>query len=479
MKKFKLFLDNMIIYGLGGAMSMAIPVIMVPVVTRMIPDTSDYGLNDLANTLITFARAVAVMGMYDAMYRMFFEKDSMEYKKTVCSTALWFTVIHSAVISVMMIIFRVPLSKLFFGDEKYTYLVYIAAVSTLTGAASSILAAPTRMQNKRKVYLAANAMGPLFSYAIAVPLILMGRYDTALPLAAMISGIIMAVSFVRLNKKWFRISLFDWEELKKLLVLAIPIMPGFIFYWIFNSCDRIMITSFIGTQASGVYAAGSKLGMASQLIYLAFSGGWQYFAFSTMKEHDQVETNSLVFEYLGIITFLSSAFMCVVSLPVYELFFTGDYIDGYIAAPYLFMAPLFQMLFQIAGNQFLVIKKTWPTMLILAAGAILNVIMNLALIPLIEIEGAAVATLLSYVFCVLLVMAVCIRTGLMNVRKRFLVAVFLFLIFVLAWRILLLEDKSGVLIFAVYACAVLALYKKDIRFLLERVKGFIVKPHEN
>lgn len=219
--------------------------------------------------------------------------------------------------------------------------------------------------------------------------------------------------------------------------------------------------------------------MASQLIYLAFSGGWQYFAFSTMKEHDQVETNSLVFEYLGIITFLSSAFMCVVSLPVYELFFTGDYIDGYIAAPYLFMAPLFQMLFQIAGNQFLVIKKTWPTMLILAAGAILNVIMNLALIPLIEIEGAAVATLLSYVFCVLLVMAVCIRTGLMNVRKRFLVAVFLFLIFVLAWRILLLEDKSGVLIFAVYACAVLALYKKDIRFLLERVKGFIVKPHEN
>jgi len=28
------------------------------------------------------------------------------------------------------------------------------------------------------------------------------------------------------------------------------------------------------------------------LIYTAFAGGWQYFAFSTMKEDDQVQSNS-------------------------------------------------------------------------------------------------------------------------------------------------------------------------------------------
>ena len=52
-----------------------------------------------------------------------------------------------------------------------------------------------------------------------------------------------------------------------------------------------MITNMLGIDAAGLYAVGSKLGMASQLIYMAFAGGWQYFAFSTMKEKDQVDTN--------------------------------------------------------------------------------------------------------------------------------------------------------------------------------------------
>ena len=57
-----------------------------------------------------------------------------------------------------------------------------------------------------------------------------------------------------------------------------------------------MITNMIGIGAAGIYSVGSKLGHASQLIYTAFAGGWQYFAFSTMKEKEQVKSNSLIFE---------------------------------------------------------------------------------------------------------------------------------------------------------------------------------------
>ena len=44
---------------------------MVPIVTRLMPDSSYYGISDLSNTVIQFGSAFAVMGMYDAMYRMF------------------------------------------------------------------------------------------------------------------------------------------------------------------------------------------------------------------------------------------------------------------------------------------------------------------------------------------------------------------------------------------------------------------------
>lgn len=137
-----------------------------------------------------------------------------------------------------------------------------------------------------------------------------------------------------------------------------------------------MIGKLIGNSFTGVYSVGARIASVSQLIYTAFAGGWQYFAFSTMKEDGQVKSNSLVFEYLGVISFTAGILMCVFAHLIFKILFTGEYEAGYIVVPYLFLAPLMQMLYQIAANQFLVIKKTWPNSVILAFGAGLNVILN-------------------------------------------------------------------------------------------------------
>ena len=67
--------------------------------------------------------------------------------------------------------------------------------------------------------------------------------------------------------------------------------------------------------------------------------------------------------------------MFVLVRPIYQVLFTSEYLGGYVIAPYLFLAPLLQMLFQVACNQFLVVKKTWPNMLILSGGALANIAM--------------------------------------------------------------------------------------------------------
>ena len=99
MNKLKLFLENFLVYGLGGIISKIIPLIMVPIVTRIMPDTSYFGVSDMCGTVIQFGSSLAVMGMYDAMYRLFFEKESQEYKKTICSTTFAFTVISKGTYS--------------------------------------------------------------------------------------------------------------------------------------------------------------------------------------------------------------------------------------------------------------------------------------------------------------------------------------------------------------------------------------------
>ncbi len=463
MNKLKLFLENFLVYGLGGVISQIVPLIMVPIVTRIMPNTDYYGITDMSQTIVSFCSAIALMGMYDAMYRMFFEKEENEYKKTVCSTALLFTIASSVIVFLLMVIFRAQIAGAFYNNRKLAYVVYITAMSTLVGATNGIISAPTRMENKRKVFLVTNTLSPVISYSIAIPLLLAGHYIIALPLAYALSALILETSFAVMNHKWFSLNLFDADLLKKMLIIALPLMPNFLVYWLFNSADRLMITHLIGIGASGVYAVGAKLGLASQLIYTAFAGGWQFFAFSTMKEENQVQTNSRIFEYLGCISFAATMFICALAEPIYALLFEEEYHGAFIVSPYLFLAPLLQMLFQVAANQFLVIKKTWPNLFILAVGATANIIINYAVIPRIGIEGAALATLIGYAMADIICCLVLIKMDLMVLSNRFIVAVLATVLLLVAWRFVFIHHVFITLIAAVALCLLLlVLYRQDV-----------------
>lgn len=472
MNKLKLFIENFVVYGIGGIISKIIPLIMVPIITRIMPTTDYYGISDLSNTVVSFGSAIAIMGMYDAMYRMFFEKDENEYKKTVCSTAIVFTFFTSMAVFLIMVLCKDLIAQYFFSDRKYAYVVYLSALGTLVGATNSIIAAPTRMQNKRKVFLVTNTVSPLLSYGIAIPMLLAGHYVIALPLAYVISHVTMEFAFWVMNREWFIPKKFDKRLLKQLLVIAIPLLPNFLIYWVFNSCDKVMITNMIGIGAAGIYSVGSKLGHASQLIYTAFAGGWQFFAFSTMKEDNQVESNSKVFEYLGIISFVATSFICAWSYGLFKILFKVDYLSGYIVAPYLFLAPLLQMLFQVAANQFLVVKKTWPNLFILASGAILNIVINYFLIPVLGIEGASIATLMGYVVSDIVCVIVLCRMKLMVVSKKFIFASLIMALYMILWRLLF----NNIIILGTIAAVVLSgilclLYQNDLLKLFNALKN--------
>lgn len=472
MKKLKLFIENFLVYGLGSIISKIIPLIMVPIVTRLMPSSDYYGISDLSNTVVSFGSALAVMGMYDAMYRMFFEKDDESYKKKICSTALCFTLITSLVIFLVMLLTKNLIAQCFFGDRQYAYVVYLSAMATLVGATNSIISAPTRMQNKRKIFLVTNTISPLLSYSISIPMLLAGHYVIALPVAAVISGVTMEVAFGIMNREWFDPRQFDFTLLKELLAIAIPLLPNFLIYWVFNSCDKVMVTNMIGIGAAGIYSVGSKLGHASQLIYTAFAGGWQYFAFSTMKDNDQVESTSNIFEYLGVLSFSCTAFVFALAQSIYQILFTGDYVSGYIISSYLFLAPLLQMLFQVACNQFLVVKRTWPNMLILSGGAIANIAINYYLIPVLGIEGAAIATLAGYAISDIVGVLVLQKMNLLRIQPRFIATTGMMLVYILVWRLIIKDNVLVSFIAAVLTSLLMVLlYRKDLTKLLENLKG--------
>lgn len=458
-----MFIENFLVYGVGGIISKIIPLIMVPVITRLMPDSAYFGISDLSTTIVNFGSAIAMLGMYDAMYRYFFERDGEQYKKSVCSTAFIFTVLTSCVVFASMLFARNKIAKFIFADEQYAYLVCISAVAVLVSATNGIVSAPTRMQNKRKIFLVTNTLSPILAYTIAVLLILQGAYTVALPIAMVISGLIMEIIFAVMNRAWFHKKFFDKSLLKPLLYVGLPIVPNFLIFWIFNSCDKIMITNLLGVSAAGVYSVSAKLGHLSQLIYTAFAGGWQYFAFSVMNDDNQTTINSKIFEYLGVLSFLATIFLCAFSYMIFKIIFPEQYLNGYIVAPYLFLAPLLQMLFQVIGNQFLIIKKTWPSMLILSFGAVVNILINYLLIPILGIEGASLATLFGYTIAVIICSLTLIKMKLMILNRRFMVAVVCIVGYLVLWRLVFNADTLvGILAAVVVTFAYALLYKDEL-----------------
>ena len=469
MSKFRLFIENFLVYGFGSVISKVIPLVMLPVITRLMPDPACYGLFDLSTTVTSFGMAIAILGMYDAMFRYFFEKEDEEYRRDICSTAFIFTLGTSVAVFLLMLLFKEELAVWVFADEKYGILVYLTAIATLLGATNGIISAPTRMQNKRKVFLVTNTLSPIIGYAVSIPLLLQGHYLIALPLAGIVSSLLLEIAFAYMNRNFFSFKRFHGTYLWNMLKLAVPLAPTFLVYWVFNSADRLMISNMLGVQANGIYSIGSKLGLASQFIYQAFAGGWQYFAFSTMNEENQVESNSKVFEYLGLVSFASCMFICAISKDFYELLFTGDYVAGFIVSPYLFLAPLLLMLYQVIANQFLVVKKTWPGTVVLTIGALSNIGFNFWLIPSLGVEGAGIATLLGYVLAVTLAAIVLIRMNLLVVSLRFIVAVCIMVLYFIIWRYYFVDELLyGTMTAVVGSSLLMAIYWQDIRNLLQR-----------
>lgn len=465
MGRKKLFLENFLAYGFVNILNKIVPLLMLPIVTRMLPNTSDFGRFDLFNMIINFGSSFAVLGIYDAIFREYFEKDDLQYKMKVTSTGMQIVLLSSFVVMFILMIFNKAFSEIFLGDTNSTFIIVTAAIGVFLSANQNIISAPTRMQNRRTIYVVSGLSNSIAYYGLAILLVYIGLGYQGLIYGNLIASLGILLFFWILNKKEFHFKLYDKEIGKTLLKIGLPLLPVFVIYWAFNSTDKIMITHMLDIAQVGIYSIGARVASISQFIYQAFAGGWQYFAFSTMRDDDQVQLTSKIFEYLGIISFLAFIILIPFNQLIFNLLFTGDYTKGAEVFPYLFLSPLLLMLVQTAGNQFLVIKKSYWSPICLSVGVIVNIIMNFFMIQAYGIVGCSLSTLTGYAVSVLMIVIVTSKMKLLDLSRNFMllsvlmIGIVLSLFFKRYWILLVLTMLAIGIIFISYGKDVLHLLK--------------------
>lgn len=107
----------------------------------------------------------------------------------------------------------------------------------------------------------------------------------------------------------------------------------------------------------------------------------------------------------------------------------------------------------------------------MSAGAVVNVIINYFLIPVLGIEGASLATLMGYVVSDIVCVIVLCRMRLMVISKRFIVIAIVMTGFMMLWR-LLFSDRViiGTLAALGFTVVMLLLCKSDLLKLWHMIK---------
>ena len=139
MSRKRLFIENFLAYGAINALDKIVPIVMLPIVTRLITDSADYGKFEMFNTIVAFGSSFAVLGVYDAMFREYFERDDVEYKNIVTSTAARIVFISSVVFSAVLFLGSRVISDLFFGSPEDWHIAVMSSIGVFLAANRAII----------------------------------------------------------------------------------------------------------------------------------------------------------------------------------------------------------------------------------------------------------------------------------------------------------------------------------------------------
>lgn len=402
-KKFKMLknpiarlLKGSAVYGVGVILQRFMGLLLLPLFTRAI-SPEDYGVVALISLISIALGGLLTLGTGNSMGVLYFREQDPLKRPTIIWSNTILMVVNCAFWYVVLFLFAPRLSALIFGSDRFADLIRIGVLGSVFSAISDPLLAYLRMEEKAKFYVVITLIGTLFTIGISIWLVLfenMGARGLILS-ATLVHGITLFISFILIGRTLpfgFKMELF-WP----LARIGFPSIFGLFAFLIIDYADRQMIEVILGLSSLGVYSVGYSLGMVMLIAVGAFSTAWPPFFMSYLNkpmEARNVFSRVLTYYLLGfgilVVLFFAVARPLVVVMtapPFHEAFI----VIGLVAASYMLKGCY---LIVLPGIYFA--EKLYKQSLIEWAAAFVNIGLNIWLIPLLGILGAALATFISY-----------------------------------------------------------------------------------
>jgi O-antigen/teichoic acid export membrane protein len=183
----------------------------------------------------------------------------------------------------------------------------------------------------------------------------------------------------------------------------LPYLPAGLGMMLVQVIDVPILEKLTDIKTVGIYKANYKLGIFMMLFVNMFQYAWQPFFLTNAKEENAKEIFSKVLTYFSIVGSLMLVLLSLFISDIVKIDFAGfsiigeKYWAGLYIVPVILLAYLFNGLYVVFSAGIYIEEKSIYAPIVTGAGALTNVIANYVLIPQLNIMGAALATLLSYV----------------------------------------------------------------------------------
>jgi O-antigen/teichoic acid export membrane protein len=388
--RYSALISDTTLISLGTIGSRLITFIMVRFYTEFM-SPGEYGTADIITQTACLLIPVVSFGINEGVFR--YSVKGGKKRRDVYSTGVF--VLCAGMLLWLLICPVLEHSRVFRG-YAWAIMLYAEASCFHTLNAQFI-----RAEGKIRLYSIQGIVNTILTVSMNIVfLVFLHLGVTGYVLSVILADAGLAV-FLFIKEKLWRMVTFRPERVlsRQMLRYSVPLIPTSILWWITSVSDRYMITHFIGSEANGIYAVACKIPTILTILAGIFMEAWQI---SALREAEGEKGSYEIFyskvwsAYQGV-TAVMASLIILMSDDIVSVLAAEEYRSAERYVPLLVLAAVFSSYSSFFSSAYMVAEKSWLALVTSMAAALINIAVNLALIPgPLGVQGAVIATAVSY-----------------------------------------------------------------------------------
>lgn len=381
---------NTLLIAISKVSTQLVMFFMLPLYTAAL-STSEYGAVDLIITYGGLFAPLIMLNVQQAIFRYLIDaRSDRETQNKIITNAIEITILVSLGVGLVYFIANFFVNVPFAATMAFYFASFIIAdlllqiarglgrtkAFAITGIAQGLLTVVLNLIFLLPLQMGANGMLLGIAFGLLIP--------------AIVLGVVIG------TRRSIKLSARDRTTKMQLLAFSLPLLPNTISFWVFNASDRTVISLVLGVAANGIYAVSNKFSNIANSFSSIFYTSWSEAAVLAINDPDRDEFfSSIANMMLKVFSTLGILIMCVTPI-VFSFLVNKAFSEALLYLPILLLGTIFNTVVGFYSAIYIAKKLTKQVANTSIIAAIINLVINLALIWFIGIWAAAISTAVAY-----------------------------------------------------------------------------------